>query len=190
MFGRSLDAWDSTVAILRSSLWIVSTSTTWLRDQLHSTGHLNTKNYSNQSEIELVKIRSLLCPQPRLSFPHSRGFIERWDWLYPNSTVSWRKTLNFLQLQIFRQSRTEDVYSPQRAVRNSFSFTNLWTLYHWILLPIYLYCNHKPILYLWGRKGQLSQRFFRYQVIITKFQKLKILWTPGSNLAFPDILSL
>ena len=40
-----------------------------------------------------------------------------------------------------------------------------------------------------GRKGQLSHRFFRYQVIITKFQNLKIIWTPGSNLAFPDILS-
>ena len=55
--------------------------------------------------------------------------------------------------------------------------------------PIYLYCDHTPNLYLWGRKGQLSQRFFRYQVIITKFQNLKIIWTPGSNLAFPDILS-
>ena len=31
--------------------------------------------------------------------------------------------------------------------------------------------------------------FFRYQVIITKFRNLKIIWTPGSNLAFPDILS-
>ena len=39
--------------------------------------------------------------------------------------------------------------------------------------PIYLYCDHKPILYLWGRKGQLSHRFFGYQVIITKFQNLK-----------------
>ena len=56
-------------------------------------------------------------------------------------------------------------------------------------LPIYLYCDHKPILHLWGRKGQLSHRLFRYQVIITKFQNLKIIWTPGSNLAFPDILS-
>ena len=55
--------------------------------------------------------------------------------------------------------------------------------------PIYLYCDHKPILYFWGRKGQLSHRFFRYQVIITKFQNLKIIWTPGSNVAFPDILS-
>ena len=55
--------------------------------------------------------------------------------------------------------------------------------------PIYLYCDYKPILYLWGRKGQLSHRFFRYQVIITKFQNLKIIWISGSNSAFADILS-
>ena len=63
---------------------------------------------------------------------------------------------------------------------------------HYIIgsrFPIYLYCDHKPIFYLWGGKGQLSHRFFRYQVIITKFQNLKIIWTPGSHLAFPDILS-
>ena len=68
----------------------------------------------------------------------------------------------------------------------------LQTYEHYIVgspFPIYLYCDHKPILYLWGRKGQLSHRFFRYQVIMTKFQNLKIIWTPGSNLTFPDILS-
>ena len=51
-----------------------------------------------------------------------------------------------------------------------------------------LYCDHTPSLYLWGHKGQLFHRFFRYQVIITKFQNLKIALTPGSNLAFSDIL--
>ena len=45
------------------------------------------------------------------------------------------------------------------------------------------------ILFLWGRDEQLSHRFFRYQVNITKFQNLKIILTPGSNLAFPDSLS-
>ena len=45
--------------------------------------------------------------------------------------------------------------------------------------PIYLYCDHKPILYLWGRKGQLSHHFFRYQVIITKIQNLKIFGLPA-----------
>ena len=55
--------------------------------------------------------------------------------------------------------------------------------------PIHLYCDHKPILYLWGQKGQLPHRFFKYQVIITKFKYLKITWTPGSNVLFRDILS-
>ena len=68
----------------------------------------------------------------------------------------------------------------------------LQTYEHYIIgspFPIYLYCDHNPILILWGRKGQLSHRFFRYQFIIAKFQNLKNIWTPGSNLAFPDILS-
>ena len=68
----------------------------------------------------------------------------------------------------------------------------LQTYEHYVIgspFPIYLYRDDKPIRYLWGRKGQLSHRFFRYQVIITKFQKLKFIWTPGSKLAFPDILS-
>ena len=52
----------------------------------------------------------------------------------------------------------------------------LKTYEHYIIgspFPIYLYRDHKPILYLWGRKGQLSHRFFSYQVIITKSQKLQ-----------------
>ena len=68
----------------------------------------------------------------------------------------------------------------------------LQTYEHYIIgspFPIYLYCDHKPILYLWERKGQLSHRFFKCQVTITKFHNLKIIWTPGSNLTFPDILS-
>ena len=39
----------------------------------------------------------------------------------------------------------------------------LQTYEHYIIgspFPIYLYCDHKPIL--WGRKGQVSPRFFRY----------------------------
>ena len=70
--------------------------------------------------------------------------------------------------------------------------SDLQTYEHYIirsLFPIFLYCDHKSILYLWGRKRQLSLWFIRYQVIITKFQNLKIIWTPGSNLVFPDIIS-
>ena len=68
----------------------------------------------------------------------------------------------------------------------------LQTYEHYIIgspFPIYFYCDYKPIPYLSVWKGQLSHRFFGYQVTITIFQKLKIIWTPGSNLAFPNILS-
>ena len=55
--------------------------------------------------------------------------------------------------------------------------------------PIYRYCDHRPILFFWSRCGQMSHRFFKYQVVITKFQNLQIIYTEGKNLAFPDILS-
>ena len=70
--------------------------------------------------------------------------------------------------------------------------STLQTYEHHIIgspFPIYLYCDQKPTLHSWGRRGQLSHRFFRYQVIITEFQNLKIFSTKGSNLAFPVILS-
>ena len=55
--------------------------------------------------------------------------------------------------------------------------------------PIYLYTDHEALIYLWGRRGKLSHRYFRYQLVISQFQNLKIIWTEGKNLAFPDILS-
>ena len=55
--------------------------------------------------------------------------------------------------------------------------------------PIYLYCAHKPILYLWRRKEQKSRRFLRYQVNITMIQKVENFWTSGSNLDFSDTFS-
>ena len=54
---------------------------------------------------------------------------------------------------------------------------------------IYAYCDHKPNIYLWARKGNISARFFHFHLIISQFQNLKIIGTPGKNLAFPDILS-
>ena len=52
------------------------------------------------------------------------------------------------------------------------------------------YTDHEPLMYLWGRRGKLSHRFFRYQLVFSQFLILKIIWTERKNLAFPDILSL
>ena len=68
----------------------------------------------------------------------------------------------------------------------------LQTYEHYIIgspHPVYLCTDHKPLLYLWGLRGKLSHRFFRYQLVISQFQNMKIIWTEGKNLAFPDILS-
>ena len=67
----------------------------------------------------------------------------------------------------------------------------LQTYEHYLIVSphlVYVYTDHKPLMYLWGRR-KLSQRFLRYQLVISQFQKLKIIWTKVKNLAFPDILS-
>ena len=55
--------------------------------------------------------------------------------------------------------------------------------------PKYLFCDHRSILFLWSRRGQISHRFFKFQVVLTKFQNLNIIYTEDKNLAFPDLLS-
>ena len=54
---------------------------------------------------------------------------------------------------------------------------------------VFVYCDHKFVIYLWARKGNNSARFFHFHLIISQFQNLKIIRTPGKSLAFPYILS-
>ena len=41
------------------------------------------------------------------------------------------------------------------------------------LFPIYLYYDHKPILYLWRQRRKICHRLLKYQPIITEFHNLK-----------------
>ena len=54
---------------------------------------------------------------------------------------------------------------------------------------IYLFYDHGPIFFLWSHREQLLHRFVKYQVVLTKFQNQKILYTKGENFAFHDLLS-
>ena len=76
-------------------------------------------------------------------------------------------------------------------MRNNICITNISILCYWIPFSnsIYLYCDHRPILFLRSRRRQMSHRFFKYQVVLTRLQNLQIIYTEGKNLAFPDILS-
>ena len=55
--------------------------------------------------------------------------------------------------------------------------------------PIHIITDHKPLLHCFTKKGNLSPRFCRAQMQITKFSKLKIIHTAGKNLSVADMLS-
>ena len=54
--------------------------------------------------------------------------------------------------------------------------------------PIHIFTDHKPLLHCFTKKGNLSPRFYRAQMQLTKFSKLKIIHTPGKNLSVADML--
>ena len=47
--------------------------------------------------------------------------------------------------------------------------------------PIYIFTDHKPLLHCFAKKINLSPRFYRAQMQLTKFSKLKIIHTPGKK---------
>ena len=55
--------------------------------------------------------------------------------------------------------------------------------------PIHILTDHKPLLHCFTKKGNLSPRFCRAQMQLTKFSKLKITHIPGKNLSVADMLS-
>ena len=55
--------------------------------------------------------------------------------------------------------------------------------------PIHIFTDHKPHLHCFTKKGKLSPCFYRAQMQLTKFSKLKIIHSPGKNLSYDDMLS-
>ena len=54
---------------------------------------------------------------------------------------------------------------------------------------IHIFTDHKPLLHCFTKKGNLSPRFYRAQMQLTKLSKLKIIHTPGKTLSVADMLS-
>ena len=48
--------------------------------------------------------------------------------------------------------------------------------------PIYIFTDHNPSLHCFAKRGNLSPRFYRAEMHLTKFSKLKIIHTPGKKL--------
>ena len=52
--------------------------------------------------------------------------------------------------------------------------------------PLYIFTDHKPLLHCFAKRRNL---FYRAQMQLTKFSKLKFIHTPGKNLTVADMLS-
>ena len=55
--------------------------------------------------------------------------------------------------------------------------------------PITIFTDHKPILFLFNRKGNLTPRQYKAHMLLTKFSKLQIIHRAGTNLTVADMLS-
>ena len=54
--------------------------------------------------------------------------------------------------------------------------------------PTHDFTDNKPLLHRFTRKRNLSPRFYRAQMQLTKFSKLKTIQSPGKNLSDADML--
>ena len=88
---------------------------------------------------------------------------------------------------------TEDEQKVSTLDRQLCGIISTLQIYDYFIIgspyPIKIFCDHKPLLYLWARKERLSDRFFRYQVITTQLTILQIIRIPGKNLGLPILLS-
>ena len=55
--------------------------------------------------------------------------------------------------------------------------------------PIYIFTDHKFLIHCFAKNGTLSPRFYRAQMQLTKFSKLKFIHTPEKKLTVADMLS-
>ena len=55
--------------------------------------------------------------------------------------------------------------------------------------PITVFTDHNPILFLFTRKGNLTPRQYKAQMLLTKFSNLQIIHTAGTNRTVADMLS-
>ena len=55
--------------------------------------------------------------------------------------------------------------------------------------PIYIFTDDKPLIHCFAKKGNFNPRFYRAQMQLTNFSKLKIIHIPRKNLTVADMLS-
>ena len=111
---------------------------------------------------------------------HNNRPIDHYLQYQPKELINYVKKFNFEYSDITDEEMillndmlvgARDVYSHCKLNISSLHrelcgiVSSLQTYEHYIIgspFSIYLFCDHKPTIHLWGRKRQLSHRFFRY----------------------------
>ena len=124
-----------------------------------------------------------------LPIPHTRRLLKCTIRVYIHQRLSRRKENCFCYSKVFGKAEQKMSFQHRELCGIISSLQTCESYIIGSLPPLYLYCDHRPNLFLWSRIGELSHRFFKYQVVLAKFNNLKIIYTRGSNLAFPDLLS-
>ena len=117
-----------------------------------------------------------------------------YDLLHENTPWKWTDEHEslFQKLKMSLTSETE-LTIPNTIDRELLGIVHALQIYEFLIIgsphPIHIFTAHKPLLHCFTKKGNLSPRFYRAQMQLTKFSKLKIIHTPGKNLSVADMLS-
>ena len=73
--------------------------------------------------------------------------------------------------------------------RELLGIVHVFQIYEFLIIgsphPIHIFTDHKPLLHCFTKKGNLSPRFYKAQMQLPNFSKLKINHTPGKISLLP-----
>ena len=146
------DVLDFLAATSKTFVWTVNLSRLGSRNDQLSIGPMNLKNFISRSKDRISEVIILAVP--------SKDYLLHIDVDSSNvGTVAFFQQFNEKKVFMSFIARVFDKAEQKKCtLHRDFSgmVSALLTYEHYIigsLFPIYLYCNHKPILYLWGRNG-------------------------------------
>ena len=151
--------------------------------------HENTPwKWTNEHEQLFQKLKTSLTSETELTIPNTK---HRFFITVDASLIG----LGAVLFQLNEQNKMKvisynsPILNPQEQKlstldRELLGIVHALQIYEFLIIgsspPIHIFTDHKPLLHCLTKKGNLSPRFYRAQMQLTKFSKLKIIHTPGN----------
>ena len=164
--------------------------------------HENTPwSWTTEHEALFHKMKNALTSDTELTIPNKKhpSSITVDASLIGLGAVLFKLKENNIMKNISCNSR---ILSPQEQKlstldRELLGIVHALQIYEFLIIgsphPIHIFTDHKPLLHCFTKKGNLSPRFYRTQMQLTKFSKVKIIHIPiihiSKNLSVADMLS-